>query len=356
MRIGLLTGGGDCPGLNAAIRAVVRAAERAHDDRVIGFRHGWRGVAEGEGFPLDSAMTRGIIGLGGTILGTARYHPHEHPGALDAVLRTARRERLDGFVVLGGDGTLNASRFVAAEGIPVVGVPKTIDNDVRGTRTCLGFDTAVSTVTEAIDRVRTTGESHDRAMVVEVMGRGAGWLAVYAGLAGGADAILIPELEVDLAAAVDGIRQRHEQGATYSIVVVAEGAHLRRGDPGFAGGTPEPEEGPSAGRLVASALARSTRFETRLTVLGHVQRGGPASAADRFLGTRLGVVAVDALHDGCVASLVAVGAGGPLRTVDLDVVAKGPRLVPDGLLSVVSLLTTGQDRAGMPDVEGRGRA
>lgn len=348
MRIGLLTGGGDCPGLNAAIRAVVRAAERTHDDRVIGFHHGWRGVAEGDGFPLDSAMTRGIIGQGGTILGTARYHPHEHPGALDRVVRTTRQAGLDAFVVLGGDGTLDAARFVAAEGIPIVGIPKTIDNDVQGTRTCLGFDTAVATVTEAIDRVRTTGESHDRAMVVEVMGRGAGWLAVHAGLAGGADIILVPELEVDLAATVECLRRRHEQGSMYSIVVVAEGARLRRGDHPSAEGLPEAEDPPSPGRLVASAIARGTGYETRLTVLGHVQRGGPASAADRFLGTRLGVGAVAAVHDGATATLVAVGADGPLRTVDLDVVAKGPRSVPDGLLSVVGLLTTGPGPAGIP--------
>jgi ATP-dependent phosphofructokinase / diphosphate-dependent phosphofructokinase len=356
MRIGLLTGGGDCPGLNAAIRAVVRAAERGHGDRVIGFHHGWRGVAEGDGFPLNSAMTRGIIGQGGTILGTARYHPHEHPGALDAVLQTARHERLDGFVVLGGDGTLDAARYVAAEGVPIVGVPKTIDNDVRGTKACLGFDTAVATVTEAIDRVRTTGESHDRAMVVEVMGRAAGWLAVYAGLAGGADAILIPEQEVDLAATVAGLRRRHEQGSMYSIVVVAEGVRLLVAEDAGAGGLsgsaarlPGSAEGAAPGQRVASAIAAGTGYETRLTVLGHVQRGGPATAADRFLGTRLGVAATDAVHDGATATLVAVAAGAAVCTVDLEVVAKGPRLVPDGLLALVSLLTSGLNPGKTPD-------
>jgi ATP-dependent phosphofructokinase / diphosphate-dependent phosphofructokinase len=347
MRIGLLTGGGDCPGLNAAIRAVVRGAERAYDDRVIGFHHGWRGVAEGDAFPLNSAMTRGIIGQGGTILGTARYHPHEHPGSLDAVLRTFRNERLDGFVVLGGDGTLNAARFVAGEGIPLVGIPKTIDNDVRGTNACIGFDTAVATVTEAIDRVRTTGESHDRAMVVEVMGRSAGWLAVYAGLAGGADVILTPEQEVDPTAAVRGLRQRHERGSMYSIVVVAEGVRLLPGDASWGEWPPTAPARPSPGELVATAIARGTGYETRLTVLGHVQRGGPASAADRFLGTRLGVAAIDAVHAGAAATLMAVAADATLRSVDLDVVAEGPRPVPTELLSVVSLLTTGHDPVGI---------
>jgi len=237
---------------------------------------------------------------------------------------------------------------VGAEGIPVVGIPKTIDNDVRGTRACIGFDTAVATVTEAIDRLRTTGESHDRAMVVEVMGRAAGWLAVYAGLAGGADLILTPEEEVDLTAIVDGLRQRHERGAMYSIVVVAEGVRLSRGEPSPAD-WPAPPEGPSAGEVVASAIERGTGYETRLTVLGHVQRGGPASAADRFLGTRLGVAAVDALHAGATADLMAVGADAELRILGLDVVADGPRPVPTELLSVVSLLTTGHDPAGPDD-------
>ncbi len=337
MRLGLLTGGGDCPGLNAAIRAIVRAAEAAGDE-VIGFHHGWRGVVDEEGAPLTSEETKGILQSGGTILGTARYHPHEHEGGLDAVVKTVRSRRLDAVVVLGGDGTLDASVAVADSGVPVVGIPKTIDNDVPGTERCIGFDTAVSTAADAIDRVHTTGESHDRLMVVEVMGRVAGWLAVHSGVAAGADAICTPEEATDVAELAAALRERHDAGSSSSVVVVAEGA-----DVGSAESTPAL---PTTGARVAAALEALTGFETRLTVLGHIQRGGSPVASDRWLATQLGIEAVDAVRAGCTRTLLGIQGEHAVR-LPLDVVTSGPRLVPPLVLRLARRLTV-HSGAGSP--------
>lgn len=343
MRIGLLTGGGDCPGLNAAIRAVVRTAD-AEGDEVIGFHHGWRGVVDGEGSVLTPRDTRGILQSGGTVLGTARYHPDEQEGGLAGVRRTVRSDRLDTLVVLGGDGTLGASVIVAETGIAVIGVPKTIDNDVRGTERCIGFDTAVGTASEAIDRVHTTAESHDRLMVVEVMGRSAGWLAVHAGVAAGADVICVPEDPVPAADLAEALRRRHDAGATSSVVVVAEGAVVDGLSPTAAPAT-------SIGALLARELEATTGFETRLTVLGHIQRGGTPSAGDRWLATQLGIEAVDAARAGCGRTLVALDADRPVRR-PLDVVAGGPRLVPPQVLAMARRLTVELDgRAALGDRE-----
>ncbi len=330
MRIGLLTGGGDCPGLNAAIRAVVRVSEVTGDE-VVGFRHGWRGVVEGDGVALTTRQTRGILQSGGTILRTARYHPHRHAGAMEAVAATFARERLDAFVVLGGDGTLGAGARVAEAGMAVVGIPKTIDNDVAGTEACIGFATAVDTAAEAIDRVQTTGESHDRLMVVEVMGRTTGWLAVVAGTAAGADAVCIPEEPTrldDLAAALE---RRHAAGSSSSVVVVAEGATVVDADR---------DPATSMGAVVAEGLARRTGFEVRLTILGHVQRGGAPNAADRVLATSLGVAAADAVRAGCTDVLVAAVGEGTVR-VPLETVCGGRRPVPTALLSLARRMTVG---------------
>ena len=296
MRIGLLTGGGDCPGLDAAIRAVVRGGEDAGDE-IIGFRHGWRGVVDGEAWPLTTEETKGILQQGGTILGTARYHPEEHEGGVDGVLATIDRASIDVLVVIGGDGTLGSGLHLARRGIPVVGIPKTIDNDVPGTNRCIGFDTAVATATEAVDRLHTTGESHDRLMVVQVMGRRTGWLAVSAGIAGGADAICMPEEPTDLDWLAKAIRRRHDRGSSSSVVVVAEGA-LFHGHP-----APGPQHSPGA--VVADELAARTGYETRLTVLGHIQRGGAPTATDRILATSFGVAAVHAAHAHCFDSMMA---------------------------------------------------
>ncbi len=330
MRLGLLTGGGDCPGLNAAIRAVVRVAS-GEGDQVVGFHHGWRGVVGDDASPLTWEMTRGILHSGGTILRTARYHPHEHPGGLEAVEHAVRSEKLDALVVIGGDGTLGAGARVAACGIPVVGIPKTIDNDVPGTTRCIGFDTAVGIAAEAVDRLKTTGESHDRLMVAEVMGRVTGWLAVEAGVAGGANALCLPEVPTDLDALAAAIVARHDAGSSSSVVVVAEGASLVTGG--------EPVSG-ARGTAVADTLAERTGYETRLTVLGHVQRGGPPSAYDRFLATEYGVAAVAAVHAGADAHLLSIGADGP-ELVPLDATTVGPRPVPGTLLDLVAKVTLG---------------
>lgn len=333
MRIGLLTGGGDCPGLNAAIRAITRVG-RDLGDEVVGYVHGWKGLAEGAGHVLTPEETRGILQSGGTILRTARYHPDEHEGGTEAVFATAARDRLDALVVIGGDGTLSSASRLGRLGLPVVGVPKTIDNDVAGTHRCVGFDTALSTAAEAIDRVHTTGESHDRLMVVEVMGRTTGWLAVSAGIAAGADAICVPEATTDLPELAKLLRRRHDEGPSSSVVVVAEGAVLARasGEPGTADGPP------SAGAIVAAALAAETGFETRLTVLGHVQRGGPPTPSDRLLATAFGSLAVQAAHERRFGTLVAVHDD---RTglVPLARVEEGPRPVPDAIVALARQLT-----------------
>ncbi len=333
MRVGVLTGGGDCPGLNAAIRAIVRCAT-LNQDEVIGFHHGWRGVVEREMSLLTTTETKGILQSGGTILHTDRYHPEQHPGGMDAVRRTVNEERLDALVVIGGDGTLTSASRIARLGVPLVGIPKTIDNDVIGTMKCIGFDTAVATAAEAIDRVHTTGESHDRLMVVEVMGRTVGWLAACAGIAAGADAICLPEVETDFDALAHAIVQRHDLGSTSSIVVVAEGTRV------FGS---RKKSTASAGAQVALALSNRTGYDSRLTVLGHIQRGGAPSPSDRLLATSFGVAAIDAIHAGSFASLIS-GDGISTQLVPIERVEEGRRQLPDSLLHVAHRLTVSSER------------
>ena len=224
MRVGVLTGGGDCPGLNAVIRAVVRKGEGVYGHQIVGFRHGWRGVLDGEVMELTLANTRGLIHRGGTILGTSRTNPLKLEDGLARVRATLERERIDALIVIGGEDTLGVAAAAAADGVAVVGVPKTIDNDLSATDVTFGFQTAVQIATDAIDRLHTTAESHDRVMVVEVMGRHAGWIATYSGIAGGADIVLVPEQPFDIAAVCERIEHRHARGSSFSIVVVAEGA------------------------------------------------------------------------------------------------------------------------------------
>lgn len=326
MRIGVLTGGGDCPGLNAAIRAIVRVGG-LHDDEVVGFHHGWRGVVEREMSPLESSQIKGILQSGGTILHTDRYHPDLHEGGVEAALATVEEESIDALVVIGGDGTLSAACSLAALGVPIVGIPKTIDNDVAGTSRCIGFDTATATAAEAIDRVHTTGESHDRLMVVEVMGRTVGWLAACAGIAAGADAICLPEESRDLDELASAIIRRHDAGSVSSVVVVAEGAHF--------GST---EIFHSAGATVAEGLATRTGYDTRLTVLGHIQRGGPPTANDRLLATCFGVEAMDAVHAKDFSTMVAANQVS-IHRVPLETVRLSPRRLPEELLNVARCLT-----------------
>ncbi len=293
MRLGLLTAGGDCPGLNAVIRAVVVRSAR-HGIEVAGIRNGWEGLMEGHVVPLARDDVRGILARGGTILGTSRADPFVHGRGYASVLPTLEAHLLDGLVVVGGDGTLRSALALGAEGLNVVGVPKTIDNDIPATDSTFGFDTAVQIVTDALDRLTTTAESHSRIMVVEVMGRTRGWIATYAGIAAGADAILVPERPLELERVAELLRARHAAGHTYSIVVVAEGVKL----PG-AGAAMSGLDAFGFARLggIAYALApeleRLTGFETRVTVLGHLQRGGTPTAYDRVLATRFGVAAAD---------------------------------------------------------------
>jgi ATP-dependent phosphofructokinase / diphosphate-dependent phosphofructokinase len=309
MRVGMLTGGGDCPGLNAVIRAVVRKGEGVYGHQIIGFRHGWRGVLDGEVVELKVESTRGLIHRGGTILGTSRTNPTKSEDGMARVRATLDRERIDALVVIGGEDTLGVAAAAAADGIAVVGVPKTIDNDLSATDVTFGFQTAVQIATDAIDRLHTTAESHDRVMVVEVMGRHAGWIATYSGIAGGADIVLVPEQPFDIAAVCERIEHRHSQGSSFSIVVVAEGAVPAEGTIASQSGEVDEFGHVRLGgisNLVADEIGRRTGYETRVTILGHVLRGGTPTAYDRVLATRFGIAAIDAVHESDFATMVAL--------------------------------------------------
>src|SRR4051795_3366880 len=309
-RIGVLTGGGDCPGLNAVIRAVVRKGIDVHGHEFFGFTYGWAGVLNNEGIPLDHDSTRGILHRGGTILGTSRTNPFKEDGpGVDGVRASLQARGIDMLIPIGGEDTLGVAGKLAEAGIPVVGVPKTIDNDLAGTDFTFGFQTAVQIATDAIDRLHTTAESHNRVIVVEVMGRHAGWIAAYSGMAGGADVVLVPERPFDLDEICERLRHRQSNGATFSIVVVAEGATPKDG------GAWSQHAGTDAfghARLggIAVELEREieerTGFESRMTILGHVQRGGTPLAYDRVLGTRFGVAAIDAVTGGRFGVMVAL--------------------------------------------------
>ena len=304
MRIAVLTGGGDCPGLNAVIRAVVRRAQ-AHQFEVVGLRDGWKGLIEDRTFTLTRENTAGILHRGGTILGTSRVNPFTVEGGAEKVLANAARHGIQAVVAIGGEGTLSAAARLYEHGLQVVGIPKTIDNDLNGTDYTFGFDTAVSIATEAIDRLHSTAESHKRVIVVEVMGRHVGWIATHAGIAGGADVILVPEEPADLAAVAEQLKRRYAGGTSFSIVVVAEGTKIRAT-------AEEPEHVVTSGALdeagrvrlggvgqfVAQELERRTGFETRVSVLGHIQRGGTPTAHDRVLASRFGVHACDMVAKG----------------------------------------------------------
>ncbi|MFG3344899.1 ATP-dependent 6-phosphofructokinase [Streptomyces sp. NPDC048018] len=296
MRVGVLTGGGDCPGLNAVIRAAVRKGVQEHGWSFTGFRDGWRGVVDGDSLPLDVRAVRGILPRGGTVLGSSRTDPFGVPDGVRRVREHLAKEGVDALIVIGGRGTLGiAARLHAEHGLPLVGVPKTIDNDLSATDWTFGFDTAVGIATEAIDRLHTTADSHRRVLVVEVMGRRTGWIALHAGLAGGANIILVPEQRFDLDQVCAWVDSRFE--ATYApILVVAEGARPRDGS----------QVGGSVGAWLAAAIERRTGKEARTTVLGHVQRGGSPSAFDRWLATRFGLHAVDAVRDGAHGATVAL--------------------------------------------------
>ena len=335
MKVGVLTGGGDCPGLNAVIRAVSRRLF-AHGHDVVGIREGWRGLVDGHFEPLGPREVSGLLPRGGTILGTSRTNPYRVDGGVDAVLDHFRAEGLDALVAVGGEDTLGVgARLYAEHDFPVVGVPKTIDNDLSATDYTFGFDTAVFICTEAIDRLHTTAESHNRVMVVEVMGRHTGWIAVMSGIAGGADMILIPEQPVSIEDACKEIRHRHDRGKDFSIVVVSEGYELEgvadEGDVDEFGHVRLSERG--VGAQLASQIEQQTGFETRVTVLGHVQRGGSPTPRDRVLATRYGLKAADLVHEGSFGRMAALH-GDRIVDVSLEEATAELKRVPDDWFEV----------------------
>jgi 6-phosphofructokinase 1 len=351
MKVGVLTGGGDCPGLNAVIRAVVRKGCFHYEDEFVGFLEGWRGVLEDNSTPLDLSSVGGILPRGGTILRTSRTNPSKKPDGLDKCIAILKKHNVEALIAIGGDDTLSVAQKLHAKGVKVVGVPKTIDNDLAGTDYTFGFDTAVNIATEAIDRVHTTAEAHNRVMVVEVMGRDAGWIAMYSGIAGGADVILIPEQPFDIEKVAETIRLRHGRGRYFSIVVAAEGAKFStdqagRSDAAVVQDLGKDEFGHARlggiGNVLAREIERLTGFETRAVVLGHIQRGGSPSAFDRMLATRYGLGAIDMVHRGefgCMAALrgnkiVSVPLADAIaknRTVDQEVIE-----VANGILDKLS--------------------
>lgn len=319
MKIAILTGGGDCPGLNPVIRAVVRKVINEKQE-IIGLRYGWKGLLEKDIVSLDLQSVSGILPKGGTILGTSRTNPYNQEKGAELAKKNYKDLGLDALVVIGGEDTLGVAAKLFNEGLGIVGIPKTIDNDLGATDFTFGFDTAINIVMECIDRLHTTAESHNRIMVVEVMGRHAGWIAAYAGVAGGADCILIPEIPIDIKEVCDSIDKRHKRGKNFSIVVVAEGAffkdeniclqekkldefgHVRLG---------------GIGHTLAEMIEKSTGFETRVTVLGHIQRGGSPSAFDRVLGTRFGLKAYDLIKEGQFGKMVSLK-GNEIVAVSLE--------------------------------------
>src|ERR1700751_4124198 len=334
MKIGILTGGGDCPGLNAVIRAVVRKGSFHYSDQFVGFLEGWRGLLENMTMPLDLGAVAGILPRGGTILRTSRTNPAKKPDGLDKCLATLKQHGLDALVAIGGDDTLSVATKLFDRGVKIVGVPKTIDNDLSGTDFTFGFDTAVNIVTEAVDRVHTTAEAHNRVMVVEVMGRDAGWIAVYSGIAGGADVILIPEQPFDVDKVAAKIRLRHGRGRYFSIVVVAEGAKFAATSGGPVTHSGEKDKFGHArlggiANTLAQEIERRTGFETRTVVLGHIQRGGSPTAFDRVLATRYGLGAIDMVHRGEFGRMAALRANKIISIPLAEATAKNRTVVQE---------------------------
>jgi 6-phosphofructokinase 1 len=308
VRIGVLTGGGDCPGLNAVIRAIVRKGVPQYKYEFVGFRDGWRGPLEGLTRKLDIPAVRGILPRGGTILGSSRTNPFAVDGGVDRIQQNLMNLGVDALIAIGGEDTLGVATKLHELGVRVVGVPKTIDNDLAGTDYTFGFDTAVGIATEAIDRLHTTAESHHRALIVEVMGRHAGWIALHSGMAGGANVILIPEIPFDIEKVCDWVHSRF-QTEYAPIIVVAEGATPLDGTMGLVTGERDAFGHVRLGGIgesIAKEIEKRTGKEARTTVLGHVQRGGTPSSRDRWMATRFGLHAIDAVHDGAWGSMVAL--------------------------------------------------
>jgi ATP-dependent phosphofructokinase / diphosphate-dependent phosphofructokinase len=330
VRIGMLTGGGDCPGLNAVIRAVVRSGIDEFDDQLIGFRDGWRGVLESSYIELDIEATRGILPRGGTILGSSRTNPYKRDDGVERVRQTLAELDIDALIAIGGEDTLGVANKLHQDGVNVIGVPKTIDNDLGATDVTFGFDTAIQIATEAIDRLHTTAESHNRILVVEVMGRSAGWIALHSGIAGGADVILIPEIPFDIDEVCRLINRRHDRGRYFSIVVAAEGATPKAGTMEVLTGDVDEFGHPRLGGIgvrLEHEIEKRTGYETRATVLGHVQRGGTPTAFDRVLATRLGLAAIRGAHDGAWGMMTSLR-GNEIKLVTLAEAVAEVRRVP----------------------------
>jgi 6-phosphofructokinase 1 len=334
--LGILTGGGDCPGLNAVVRAVAhRCAQRGV--RLLGYRNGWEGVLDGVSVVLDLTAVKGILPLGGTILGTSRTDPLVLPQGVERMRRTLEDDGVDGLVVVGGDGTLSAANEMIKDGFRLVGVPKTIDNDLSSTDFTFGFDTAVSIATDAIDRLHTTAEAHNRVLVVEVMGHHTGWIAAYSGVAGGADVILVPEYPFDVDAVCERIRERQRRGRNFSIVVIAEGARPRA----MEGAPPERRARVKPGELsfwLANEIERCIHTETRTVVLGHIQRGGTPSAHDRVLATRFGVSAADLAISGEWGQMVSLR-GTTITTVPLHDAVRQIKTLDPAIWEIAKVFT-----------------
>ncbi|AWS41986.1 6-phosphofructokinase [Streptosporangium subroseum] len=329
MRIGVLTGGGDCPGLNAVIRAVVRKGVTVHGHEFVGFRDGWRGPLEGDTMQLDVQAVRGILPRGGTILGSSRTNPIKIDGGVEKIKENLAQGGIDALIAIGGEDTLGVAKQLFDKGVKVVGVPKTIDNDLNATDYTFGFDTAVNIATEAIDRLHTTAESHHRALICEVMGRHAGWIALHAGMAGGANVILIPEKPFDIDKVCAYVESRFK--TRYApIIVVAEGAHPMEGQMALQAGELDSfghVRLGGIGEMLAKEIEKRTGKEARTTVLGHIQRGGTPTAFDRVLATRFGLQAIDAVHDGDFGVMVALQ-GTDIVRVGLDEATKELKTVP----------------------------
>ena len=337
-RIAILTGGGDCPGLNAVIRAAVRTAIRDHDFRVLGVQLGFEGLMTGTAVPLTAESIRGILPKGGTLLRTTnRGNPFEYPGAdgnkedrSQTVVDNIAKMGIDGVIAIGGDGTLKIAQRLFEQGVPMVAVPKTIDNDLASTDYTFGFMTAVEVATDAVDRLHTTAESHDRVMILEVMGRDAGWIALHSGIAGGADIILIPEIPYRPEEIVNTIRERQREGAKFDIIVVAEGARRHDGEPMYLDKTSKRLGG--IAYQVAAEIAQQIELEIRVTVLGHIQRGGSPIPYDRLLASQFGKAAADLIAQGKFGEMVALR-GDTIVSVPIRDAISNPKVVdPDGQL------------------------
>ena len=336
MRVGILTGGGDCPGLNAVIRAAVRKGIFHYKDEFVGFLEGWRGVVENQTRPLNAEAVSGILHLGGTILRTSRTNPRKMEGGIDKCLANIKANNLDALIIIGGDDTQGVANALVEKGVKIVGVPKTIDNDLSGTDVCFGFDTAVGIATEAIDRLHSTAEAHNRVIVCEVMGRDAGWIAITSGIAGGADAIGVPEKPLDIDHICKVLKYRHDHGKKFSIVVVAEGTKLPGGQKATQGTKLDAfghERLSGVGQVVAELIEEKTGYETRSVNLGHTQRGGTPSAYDRMLATRYGTAAIDLVHQGNFGRLVVLR-GTEITSIPLKEAIAKTRTIGDDLIAL----------------------